>query len=481
MLDLVVIGGGFAGLVAANRAAELGCSVALLEAQDGAYLCNSRIATGAMNFAHSDPQLPPEMLVRSIEADTENHADPALANAIAQVAGRGLQWLMDNGADFIRKDMQGKISWVLAPPRVLAPGLDWKGKGSDLFLDELARRLEGRGGQFRRGVRARKLVIVEGRVAGVEAETKEGPLRLDARNVLIADGGFQASEDLVARHICKSPEKLVQRNAGAGFGDGIRMASEAGARLRDMNRFYGHVQSRDALTNDRLWPYPTMDSLSGGGIVIGAAGVRLFDEGSGGVTMANYISELDDPTSAWALFDDEIWNTTGKDEVVPANPDYVEAGGTLLSAPSIAELAPRMGVPASALVASVEVYNAAVTSGRETSLDPPRTPGRRFGVLRSADVRIPVCPIVKAPFYAIPLAAGISFTMGGLAIDVRGRVQREAGGLIDGLYAAGDSSAGLMGGPIAGYIGGLATAYCTALIAAESIAHESRDRTEKAS
>lgn len=90
MPDLVVLGGGFAGLIAANRAAELGCSVVVLEAGEGTYLCNSRIATGAMNFAHSDPQLPPEQLVQAIMEDTEDYADPSLAAAIAEVAGRGL-------------------------------------------------------------------------------------------------------------------------------------------------------------------------------------------------------------------------------------------------------------------------------------------------------------------------------------------------------------------------------------------------------
>ena len=251
------------------------------------------------------------------------------------------------------------------------------------------------------------------------------------------------------------------------------MGEAAGARLVDMNRFYGHLLSRDAFTNEKLWPYPTMDSLTGGGILVGANGKRVFDEGLGGVTLANRLAGMDDPLSTWAVFDEEIWSTTGKDEVVASNPQYVEAGGTLYSAPTVAELAKKIGLPGDALAATVEAYNRGVESDPR-KMDPPRTPGRRFGVLRNADRRIPVRPVTQAPYYAIPLAAGISCTMGGLCIDAKGRVKRPDGSAIAGLHAAGDAAGGVMGGPIAGYTGGLAHAFCTALIAAESVAEEKR-------
>ena len=473
MTDLVVVGAGIAGLIAGNRAAELGLGVLLLEAGDGVYENNSRFATGAMNFAHSDPMLPPDQLVKAIMADTEDHADPELSAAIAAVAARGLEWLQANGASFVRKEMQGKISWVLAPQRVLAPGLDWRGKGSDMLLAELARRFEARGGTLVKGARGRRLVIDNGRVAGVVVEVKGVEKTFASHAVVIADGGFQADAELVREYICKHPEKIVLRAAKAGFGDGIRMGEAAGARLVDMNRFYGHLLSRDAFTNEKLWPYPTMDSLTGGGILVGANGKRVFDEGLGGVTLANRLAGMDDPLSTWAVFDEEIWSTTGKDEVVASNPQYVEAGGTLYSAPTVAELAKKIGLPGDALAATVEAYNRGVESDPR-KMDPPRTPGRRFGVLRNADRRIPVRPVTQAPYYAIPLAAGISCTMGGLCIDAKGRVKRPDGSAIAGLHAAGDAAGGVMGGPIAGYTGGLAHAFCTALIAAESVAEEKR-------
>ena len=54
--DLAVVGAGVAGLTAANRAAQLGARVLVLEAgEDERYACNSRIATGVLNVAHTDP------------------------------------------------------------------------------------------------------------------------------------------------------------------------------------------------------------------------------------------------------------------------------------------------------------------------------------------------------------------------------------------------------------------------------------------
>jgi predicted oxidoreductase len=55
---------------------------------------------------------------------------------------------------------------------------------------------------------------------------------------------------------------------------------------------------------------------------------------------------------------------------------------------------------------------------------------------------------------AFPAVAGITLTMGGVAIDEEARVIDEEGATIPGLYAAGGTAAG----PTAGYIGGLATA-----------------------
>src|SRR5262249_6830848 len=132
-----------------------------------------------------------------------------------------------------------------------------------------------------------------------------------------------------------------------------------------------------------------------------------------------------------------------------------------------------------ALHATVAAYNQAVTAGAGAMLSPPRTSGRMFGESRSAGKRVDVAPIVQPPFHAIPLAAGISYTMGGIAIDASARVLGQDDTPLPGLYAAGSCTGGVEGGPLGGYIGGYLKAVGLGLIAGEDIAAPIKARSPK--
>ena len=83
--DLVSIGGGFAGLVAALRGAELGLRTAVIEkGDDERYLCSSRWAGGIFHVSYHDVKLPPAELKAAIERATSGETDPELAAAIAE-------------------------------------------------------------------------------------------------------------------------------------------------------------------------------------------------------------------------------------------------------------------------------------------------------------------------------------------------------------------------------------------------------------
>ena len=90
------------------------------------------------------------------------------------------------------------------------------------------------------------------------------------------------------------------------------MAEAAGAALTEMDRFYGHVQARDAMDDPELWPYPTIDFPIAAGIAVDKRGRRFTDEGLAGVSVANAIARLDDPLGAVAIFDQAIWEASGK-------------------------------------------------------------------------------------------------------------------------------------------------------------------------
>jgi fumarate reductase flavoprotein subunit len=93
-----------------------------------------------------------------------------------------------------------------------------------------------------------------------------------------------------------------------------------------------------------------------------------------------------------------------------------------------------------------------------------------FGESRAAGPRLSVAPVATPPYYAIPLAAGITYTMGGIEIDARARVIGLDGTPMPGLYAAGSCTGGIEGGPLGGYVGGYLKAVGLGLIAGETIA-----------
>jgi len=467
--DLVCVGGGMAGLIGGYRAAELGLRACVLErGSDERYLCNSRFTGGTFHVCLRDIMSDESELNAAILADTEGAAPAALAGTIARDGRRLVRWLQSLGARFMKASPAAYHNWVLAPPRPAQPGLDWEGRGGDVLLRSLARKLEERGGRIVRGARATALLMENGRSTGVEVEVGGAKRTLSTRAVLLADGGFQGNPELVRQYVSPAPERVRQRGAGTGIGDGLVMARIAGARIIESPNFYGHVLARDAMANEKLWPYPTFDSLCAAGILVDTSGRRIGDEGRSGVYTANVIARHADPLSTFAIFDAAIWNETGKRDLIPPNPHLERCGGTLLGAPTLAALAEMAGIAPEGLQITVQEYNAAVAAGTCGSLAPARTPDRYRPF-----------PIAKPPFHAVPLCAGITYTMGGIAVDEHGCVEREGGGTVSGLYAAGSTVGGVDGGPHAGYVGGLVKAGVLGLRAAEHLAAALKDTPKR--
>ena len=457
--DVIVVGGGIAGLSVANRAAQQGLKVAVLErGTDERYLCNSRYSGGVLHIACHNAKDPPEKLMDVIKDATSGKADPELAHALAATAGRAIDWLRDEGAKYIRV---GNIVWqqhVLAPPRPIVAGLDWKGRGPDVTLRQLVANLEKRGGKLMR-LPAATLMEREGQCIGIEAGEGAAKRQFHARAVVLADGGYQGNPALVREHMGIDSSRVKTRGAGTGVGDGLRMATALGAQVSELKYFYGHMLSRDAFTNDKVWPYPQLDELGTVGIVVNDAGERFVDEGQGGVFVANTIARLANPLSTWAILDSAIWEGPGRAARIPANPQLGNAGGTIIKANTLHELAAKTDIVAARLEQTVNGYNEAIASGKTANLVPSR----------SAHPIVPL-PIAKPPYYAVPLCAGMTYTFGGIFTDGDGRVMSTRGAPISGLYAVGATTGGLEGGTGGGYVGGLIKGIVFGMRAAEHIA-----------
>src|SRR5215475_5844582 len=236
--DLVTIGGGFSGLVSAARAAELGLKVAVLEARtEDRYPCSSRFTTGVSNVMGLAILADPDVLYRAIIDGSGGTANPALARAVADNGKRTIDWLAAQGARFItralQKDQPGQK--VLAPPRRLIAGLDWEGRGGDVVMRQLEQNLIKRGGVVQRSTQVTELVVENGVCVGVVAlqnGVQNGVrVRIDARAVVIADGGFAANPQMVAQHITPRADCVLARVGPGAKGDGIGLAEVAGAAI----------------------------------------------------------------------------------------------------------------------------------------------------------------------------------------------------------------------------------------------------------
>lgn len=457
--DVIAIGAGFAGLVAANRCAQLGLRALVLEKEAlERHECNSRYTTGISHILFQDMRLPAATLQPIIEAQTAGCAKPELVAALANHSRRAIEWLNGEGARFIEINAPTGRSIILAPPRRFKEGLDWQGRGPDVLLRRLEDNLARRGGTLLRGVRCEALAMKDGRCRGVQAVQDGKPVHFEARAVIVADGGFPANLDMLRRYISPRADRLLIRAAGTATGDGLRMAEASGAALSGFGAFYGHPVHRDAFKRPNLWPFPMIDGLTQAGIVVGPDGRRFADEGRGGIALANRIAALDDPLSAILVFDEAIWTSVGRETPVSGNPMIVSTGATLHKADSLSRLGAMAGIAADTLAQTVAAYNDALARNAAGALHPPRTMEP-----------VPALPIARPPFYAVPLCSGLTATMGGIAIDAQCRALREDGSSIEGLYAAGSTIAGLEGGPNFAYVGGLSKAFVFGLLAAEAI------------
>jgi fumarate reductase flavoprotein subunit len=442
----VVIGGGLAGISTARRIQQLGRDVVVLEKGTDDYgHNNARISGGLVHLGWRAMDEDPAELERYLRSETDDEIDPAVAGALAGNAGRAIEWLSAEGVDMRPKGDKPYQRHALYPHRPgtgtrIAPEF-----GPDRMMRALWDNFRDAGGRVLLGATAEALTHGADKRWRVTFRTAENRAELEAENVVVADGGFQGNSEMLSAYVGPNASLSVLRAWPSAVGDGLRMLLPLGAATRGLGRVYGHMVSRDALTDDNLWPYPAMDKLCLTGVLVDRAGVRFGAASQTGVELVTRLARSEDPRGYAVVFDDGLWQTAGRDNpyntAVP-NPDLVDRGGHFVSAEDLDGLAAQLQVDAQRLKASVAEHNA--------------IPG--------------ATKIEHSPYHAARVAPGITFTMGGVRIDEAARVIDVDGHALTGLYAAGSAVGGVHGGPHGGYVGGLAVALELGLIAAEHIA-----------
>lgn len=475
--DLVAVGAGLAGLTAATRALELGQRAIVLERSTAQrHPCASRINGGVFHVGFKTITASPDELVRVIQTATGGFVEPSVARALADNALRSVEWLRSFGTEFA--SMQPDDGWkdfCLAPLGFHnKTTLEWEGLGADRLIDKLEARVKELGGESLRGQTVVDLIVENGEVRGVVADSASGRRTIKARAVVLADGGFEANPEMMRRFITPHPENLKLRGTESGHGDGMRLAEKAGGKLIGMEAFYGHILSADSLHRDGLCPFPFLEFLASEGMMLDRHGNRFVDETLGGHYTSNVLARHDN-SIAYVLFDDAMWNGIGRHFFSPPNPNLVTAGGTLHKADDIPGLARQIGLDPKDLQSKIDAHNAQVEIDAKKDA---ASSGERAGMTAYAKGKHKHRPFAKPPFYAAPGCASLTTTLGGVAIDADGRVLRASGGVVGGLYAAGGVTGGIEGGPEVGYLGGLIKALVFGLLAAEHAAtHNSHTGT----
>jgi succinate dehydrogenase/fumarate reductase flavoprotein subunit len=407
--DLLVVGGGIAGMAAAARAAELGLEVVVAEKGD-------EVGGSAALSAGIVWTAPGVETARRVAPD----GDPALLRALVEGFDAAIERVRDAGVA-VSERWTGQMGFGVAHHVDVAALLErWQAMLGDALLTRTAVRellVDGHGA-------VRGALLARESAAPLDVGARE----VTARAVLLATGGFQGNRELVGRLIGWGAERMPVRSNPGSVGDGLRLGRAAGASLsQPLDGFYGH------LIPDRLDRFDAADYLpltqyhSNRSVLVNVHGRRFTDE-SRGDEVSNQLV-LREPEGRAVLICDErvrrehaVGPPYPHGQVVDRFAAAAQAGGRLVHADSIAELAAR--------VAEWAVDGAEL---RHTLAD--------------AD------SLREPPFYALAVAPCITFTFGGLRIDADGRVLGPDSAWIRNLYAAGADAGGLQG---PGYVGGLA-------------------------
>ncbi len=455
--DVVVVGAGIAGFSAAVRAAEVGAAVVLLDKSDGPLgNGNTLMTSGSFRAGGRSPRSKPSELYESVMA--EGVAYPDLVKGWSDNCERAVAWLAHCGV-LLSEATPGRI-W-LEPGSAICFAPVYKKDVGRRALTAMKARLEQLGGHYRNNVKAVKLLHEHERICGIVTLNGEEIVEFRGTSTILSTGGFSANKQMVRRYIGKNADQCKLRGSSYSTGDGLRMALEVGAKTVNLQYFYGHLLSRKALTDDRFWPYPRLDSFVDEGMLVNRNGNRFVDEGRGDVAVANELARSSDVIGATLLFDHATWEAARDDAQdsrlkTPApNPWLSDNDGELYCHKTIEGLAKVIGINSENLAVTLEQYNRAVQSNRSSLLTVARTGKAK--------------PL-RAPFYGLRVVPGITFTMGGVLVNGRGEVLDGQETTIPGLYAAGDAIGGLMGGYRGGYTGGLTQAVVTGMLAGENAA-----------
>lgn len=323
------------------------------------------------------------------------------------------------------------------------------------------------------------LVLQDGRVTGVHLQRDGQPVTVHARHgVVLASGGFEKNLEMREKYQRSPITTDWTTGAESNTGGGINAAIAVGA---------------DVALMDDAWWGPTIPLTGGpyfclsernlpGAIIVNQAGRRYANEASPYVDAVHAMYDGEAATGvghvpSWMILDQRYRNRYLFAGLGPRQPfpGRWYKHGTLFRSDTVEGLAEQIGVDPAGLAETVSRFNEMARTGRDTDFhrgdsaydkyygDPTNRPNPCLGA------------VDQAPFYAVKIVPGDLGTKGGVVTDERGRALRPDGTVIEGLYAAGNASAAVMGRTYAGAGSTIGPAMVFGYLAALDIADRARN------
>ena len=412
--DIVVIGAGGAGIVAAMQAYQAGATNVVILEQQPMIGGNTLLATGRMNAAGTRYQEPDsdsaDLMFEDTMAGGGNIANPDLVRILADGSAEAVYWLNDNFDTGLSRIGRGGGA---SAPRSHGTE-DGAGIGS-VLMPALNRGLAETSIPLMLNTLATAILLDgEGNIQGVVAQSGGEEFIIETTAVVLATGGFGANPEMLV-YWDANLEGFGTTNHVGARGTGIQMAYAIGANLIDMEQIQTHPTAH---------PTGTLltEAMRGeGSILINVDGERFVNE----LSTRDVVSEatLAQPEGfAYMVFDSHIRARLAIVE------DYIGAG-LVYMADSPRELAEELGIDPDVFEASIARYIAFAVAEEDEDFG-------RAAPLHSFD---------GPGFYAVETIPAVHHTMGGVEINTQAEVISVNGAPIPGLFAAGEVTGGIHG------------------------------------
>lgn len=437
--DVIVVGGGAAGMAATIRLEEAGKSVILVEKTSS---LGGTIPVSGGNQVVQGSKVQKEAgvtndSVKSMEEDFLENGDQLndaeLLGIYAKNVGAATDWLSDDVG--VRYNMEGGLHQLAeyAIDRELA--YDEGGIGAAETLND---KVHATDANVLLNTVAKHLIVENGKVTGVEAESQKGKkYTLKADAVILATGGYGNNNDLLPASARNGLFYGLDSSNGEGLVMAVEDANAGTTHMEYIKEYPNGVETSKKHAKSTI--AGNITAFSKAAILVNQKGERVVNEKASNHDILNALKKQSGET-LYLVMDEATFNewktklaAAGLSEdmidAYVANNGKSEPVFTMGS--TIKEAAEAAGIDGNALTKTIEKFNTYVEDGEDKDFH------RAKEYLTST--------FTEGNIYIVEQKARYATTMGGLDVDGNLQVVDTNGKVIDGLYAAGEIIGGVMG------------------------------------